>query len=465
MKGLEVSEILKSNLEYSGRIDAEYYKPGYLKFESLVKSKKGGVLSEKVSFLIGPFGSAFTVDNYVEEPVYRYIRGKDVKPLKLMNDDNVYMSKEHYNSLSRYHLRENDVMVSVVGTIGNAAIIQKQDLPAVFSCKNTVIRSSEINPKYLLAYLNSKYGRELLHRKERGAIQKGLNLDDLKNLDIFLASVKFENAIEKIFDISNLNINASMQQYSQAERLLLEILGLHDIQLSTDAVNIKSFKESFFKTGRLDAEYYQPKYEQLEKYIKFLEYKRLGSIVKIRKSIEPGSDAYQGEGIPFVRISNLNKFGVSTPDIYLDKQLFENVIRPKKNTILLSKDGSVGIAYKIEEDADYITSGAILHLEVTDVNILPDYLTLVLNSIVVKMQSERDAGGSIIQHWKPSEIEQAIIPIVDLNKQQEIVDLVRESFKLRAKSENLLKVAMRAVEIAIEYNEDKAIEYVDENNQ
>lgn len=54
---------------------------------------------------------------------------------------------------------------------------------------------------------------------------------------------------------------------------------------------------------------------------------------------------------------------------------------------------------------DVITSGAIIHLTVTDKEVLPDYLTLVINSVVVKLQAERDAGGSIIQHWKPSEIE------------------------------------------------------------
>jgi len=125
-------------------------------------------------------------------------------------------------------------------------------------------------------------------------------------------------------------------------------------------------------------------------------------------------------------------------------------LQPKKDTILLSKDGSVGIAYKIEQDLDVITSGALLHLTVTNNDFLPDYVTLVVNSEVVKMQAERDAGGSIIQHWKPSEIEQVIIPKVPMPTQQQISALIQESFVLRKESERLLAEAKEMVEREIE---------------
>ena len=129
----------------------------------------------------------------------------------------------------------------------------------------------------------------------------------------------------------------------------------------------------------------------------------------------------------------------------------------------MSKDGSIGIAYKVEKDEDFITSGAIMHLQIADDNILPDYLTLVINSKVVQMQAERDAGGSIIQHWKPSEISNVVIPILPMEKQQEISQKVQESFRLRNESEHLLNVAKTAVEIAITESEEEAIHYIEEN--
>ena len=106
---------------------------------------------------------------------------------------------------------------------------------------------------------------------------------------------------------------------------------------------------------------------------------------------------------------------------------------------------------------------AILHLIIKDDSVKPDYLTLVLNSIVVKMQAERDAGGSVIQHWKPSEIENVVIPILSDDIQKQITENIRESFALRARSQQLLELAKTAVEIAIEQGEDKAMELLTQN--
>ena len=44
---------------------------------------------------------------------------------------------------------------------------------------------------------------------------------------------------------------------------------------------------------------------------------RLGELVQIQKSIEPGSDAYQEEGIPFIRVADLSKFGIEKPSLYI----------------------------------------------------------------------------------------------------------------------------------------------------
>ena len=94
---------------------------------------------------------------------------------------------------------------------------------------------------------------------------------------------------------------------------------------------------------------------------------------------------------------------------------------------------------------------------------MPDYLTLVLNSIVVKMQAERDAGGSVIQHWKPSEIENVVVPILDNEGQIQIAEKVQESFALRKECARFLDLAKTAVEVAIEQGEDKAMELLCSN--
>ena len=70
--------------------------------------------------------------------------------------------------------------------------------------------------------------------------------------------------------------------------------------------------ESFVRSGRLDAEYYQPKYDVLFNSLAAFTTKKLGGengIVEYMKSIEPGSDAYVEEGIPSILL----------PDLFPDK--------------------------------------------------------------------------------------------------------------------------------------------------
>ena len=61
---------------------------------------------------------------------------------------------------------------------------------------------------------------------------------------------------------------------------MLEEIGLRNFEPSKEPVNIKSFKDSFGSSGRLDAEYYQKKYDDLEEKIK--QTKQYASIIDIR---------------------------------------------------------------------------------------------------------------------------------------------------------------------------------------
>lgn len=457
MDGLECSEVNLSALEFSGRMDAEYYRKSLLKYENMILLSNHINLCEAASFLIGPFGSAYDTNNYTTLSNYRYVRGQDVKPFILKDDEPRFIAKCDFERLSKYSLKEQDIMVSVVGTLGNACLVRSKDLPAIFSCKSTVIRTKKMNPYYLITYLNSKYGSRLLLRKERGAIQKGLNLDDLKSLIVPVYSDIFQSTVQKSICNAYNMLDNSKLAYSQAEQILLDELGMTDFTPLSEKITVKNFADSFGACGRLDAEYYQTKYDTLFAKLSMVKTYLLGDLVWIKRSIEPGSNEYYSAGIPFVRVSDLSKYGLSDPEIHLNRIPFAYMnLQPKKDTILLSKDGSVGIAYKAEKDLDIVTSGAILHLELKSNQFLPDYLTLVLNSLIVKMQAERDAGGSIIQHWKPSEIEKVTIPWLPIDKQEQIARKIQESFSLRGESKKLLNRAIQAVEMAIEKDEQTA---------
>lgn len=472
LEGLEITiqnfKSLESIIDY--RLEAEYFDKRFLKIDEIFSKKKTVSFFNVADYENGKAYNSEHFSNLFIENGVKVSKIGDVTQ-KRLNENWVWVSLPEFEKQNGKYLVDDDILMTLTGDppdVGKVNIFKKNSIKSTWNQRVARIflkKGQEMfySRQVLFVVLSNKYCREQLERYAKGIRQRNLGTECIEKLKLPVLQKEFQVLLDDFVSVSFKKGKESKERYVQAENLLLETLDLQCFQPSAEAVNVKSLEESFLNSGRLDAEYYQRKYEDLFQRITNQKYKTLGELVNIKKSIEPGSSAYQNEGIPFVRISNLSKFEISQPEIHLDKKEYEHIIKPKKNTILLSKDGSVGIAYKVEKDLNCITSGAILHLEMKDKEVLPDYLTLVLNSLVVGLQAERDAGGSIIQHWKPSEIQEVIVPVIDKNIQIQITELLQESFALRVESERLLGAAKEAVEIAIEENEEKAMEFIKEN--
>jgi len=456
LEGLEVTEILLSdllNLNERFRIDAEFVKKEYLEITELLKSKPCKLLGDTDIQIMHP---AEIKRDFVENGIW-FFRTQNLRPLKIENSNDVYISDEDAKRLKNNEIKYGDILMTRTGANYGQSAIYNFNKKAIASSHVLIFRNSYFNQFYLATFFNTKYGKKMIDMGMYGAAQPEISPYYILNIPIPLFSESFQTSIEKKYKESEQNLKQSQTLYRQAEELLLETIGLKDFKPSQEKVNVKSFKESFLETGRLDAEYYQPKYEEIVAKLKNQPNNTLGNLVTIKKSIEPGSDVYSDEGLPFIRVSDYNKFGISTPEKCLSSTFCKennNLLKslyPTKETILFSKDGSVGTAYMLREDMQAVTSGAILHLQVKDkTKVLPEYLTLALNSEVVKQQAERDAGGSIILHWRICEIENVIVPVVDYKIQKQIAVLIEESFALRIESERLLEEAKEMVEREIE---------------
>lgn len=464
LEGLEISILNNHELERTLRIDSEFYSKGNLKLDRKLKSFDSNRLT---NYSIISDGNHMSIsDSFVESGI-PYYRGGDIYNMFIEQSPNpFYIPRSVFdmNTMQRSHLKKGDILMSIVGAIiGNLSLVTT-DNDATCSCKLAIIRPyANLTPEYIMTFLRSQIGQSQIQRYRRGSGQTGFILEDFGQILVpELTEVIMEFVKRCVLKAQQVYTLGSIRYQNALDRLYGQ-LKLQNLQLDKSNIKVLNIKKSFLDSGRLDAEYYHPKYDILFEQLSQIKCKRLGNLITLQKSIEPGSDFYQSEGLPFVRVADLTKFGVTKPSIYLDEEIFKDVIRPKKDTILMSKDGSIGIAYKVEKDEDFITSSAILHLQITDDNILPDYLTLVINSKVVQMQAERDAGGSIIQHWKPSEISNVVIPILPMEKQQEISQKVQESFRLRNESKRLLNVAKTAVEIAISEGEETALKFLKEN--
>lgn len=465
LEGLEISEVLLSDVlkdNENKRIDSEYFKKDFLNFLNNILNLNPLEYFVKDGYRV-VYENTQTIDTEEgKEKKYPYfLQATDLETPFIKTDNLFYVNEEDWKRYPKGRIKKGEILIEVKGKLEKVSIVP-DDFPEKTLVSGSLFKLSvneQISKHVLLCYLISKYGVAFKDRYKTNLLISYISKPDLYRIPIPEFSKEFQKKIDEIFELIFRNQKQSQYFYHQAEELLLETLGLKDFQPSQKGKNIKSFKESFLSTGRLDAEYYQPKYEEIINLVKSYDYDLLGNLVEIKKSIEPGSDVYSDEGLPFIRVSDYNKFGISTPDKYLsaafckENASFLRLLYPKKETILFSKDGSVGTAYMVREDMQAITSGAILHLTVKDkTKISPEYLTLVLNSEVVKMQAERDAGGSIILHWRIIEIENVVVPIVDYDIQQQIAGLIEESFSLRRESEQLLEKAKGMVEKEIEGN-------------
>lgn len=464
MDGLKCKEILLSDTFTATnyfRLEAEYYNSTSVTYHSTFKGND--------VVLDIQYGTS----KYCDEVK----NGYPVLRLNELNNGFIESPQKYCHILSdekfeKLRLKSGDVLVIRTNgnpnLVGRAAVVLEDTEFAFASYLYRVIPNQKINSEILVAYLNGKYGRYEIDKNSIKGNQTNFSPAKFRDINIPNFGKDIQDAIKKVFHIAQKSRTLADASYLNAEQILLSELKLDSFVTSGKECSIKLLSETFKTKGRLDAEYYQPKYDTLLQILSEFRCKKLGGsngIVDIKKSIEPGSDAYKSQGIPFVRVSDINKFGISEPEIYLSEDIVDNIssLYPQKDTILFSKDGSIGIAYKMEESAQIITSGALLHFSIKDVEaVLPDYLTLVLNSPAVQLQAERDSNGAIIKHWKPSEIENVIIPILDVDTQNLIALKVQESFALRKKSKKSLEYAMSAVEIAIENSEEQALKWLEE---
>ena len=439
------------------RIDAEYYRQYFFDLLNKINQKKNFALSEI---------SSNKTKKFKGDRDFNYL---EISNISTFDASCIYemICKEETPSRAQKILNTKDVVISTVRPNRNVVsfIDEIKDLKVASSGFCVLRNFKEVLPEYIFVLFKTYIFRDLLDRETKATMYPAVSEDDILKLKIPIFSPYFQNKISEIVRELFEKQKQAKILYSQAEQFLLSELGLLDWKPKHTLTFIKNFSATQ-EAERMDAEYFQPKYEEIIEAVKKYKggYDELGNLVKIKKGIEPGSEAYQENGVPFVRVSNLSKFELSTDNQqFISAELYEELKthQPKKGEILLSKDATPGIAYYLnEEPQKMIISGGILRLKMDCKYILPEYLTLVLNSIIVQQQIERDAGGSIINHWRPDQVKATLIPNLKEDKQKEIKELIEKSFSDRKLSKSLLEIAKRGVEMAIEKDEQEAGKWI-----
>ena len=477
---MQYSSIPYSEIDLGNRIDAEYFQPVYLHIEEKLLSNNSVPIRKYCSLTASAFYPAAT--HLYEIGDLPFIRCVDCTqyPVITSRQKNTFEKiptsfANDYKNIKR--LSQGEIVITKVGTPCYASIIHDLDDVALSRTVLGLKSIKNIDPYYLIAFLRSKYGFLQLFRERELTIQFQLTLDRVGNILVFKPENEdLEKLIANCFFLYEETTKKSTELFEQAQTILLSELNLTHWQPKHQLTFIKNYSDAV-EAGRIDAEYYQPKYDEIINAIKNYSggWETLDSLVHIKKCIEVGSGEYLDEGVPFVRVSNISPFEI-TEEKYISEALYSELApeekevsfikskkhQPQQGEILFSKDGTPGIAHYLKaQPAKMIPSSGILRLKSKTDKINDEYLTLVLNSVLTQEQVNRDVGGSIILHWRPDQVKQTVIPVLSNAKQLEIQQNITESFKLRKQSKHLLECAKKAVEMAIEQNEQTAIKWLE----
>ena len=459
------------------RFDSEFYSKELMDYDLRIIQFGYRKLGDLIDILTdytanGSFASLAKNVNVMDEKNYaKWIRIQNLDNNNF-NDDIRYVDRNSYDFLKKSSLFGNELLISKTGEYLGKCYIFKPNDSMKYTLADNIFLLKLKNKKldnFIYTFINSSIGRKLLLRYSQGTGQPTIIKDNLRELKIPDVSEKYLNLINKIINKRFNLLNDSNRNYEIAKLKIDKDIFPDKFVFSKSNNTVKRFSEIFDNNMRIDSEYYQLKYSELDKLLDN-KYKLLSELVCIEKSVDPGSDCYvesnDKNAIPFLRISNLTSKKINDNYLYVDKSKIKNIndLYLKKNDILLSKDGTIGIAYLLNKDLNAIVCGGILRLKIKDENLIDkNYLTLVLNSSIVKLQAERDCGGSILEHWKKEQIDNIKIPIVSYEVQNEVSKLIKTSFEELEESERLLDIAKKSIEILINQSEAKAVDYLNIN--
>ncbi len=452
------SIIYKTQLEGALRLDAEYYQPEFLQAVELIKDNNHKRLGDIISVLTdyhanGSYQILRQNVQLSEQSDYAYmVRAIDLKTNNF-EDDIRYVSEHAYNFLKKTKLFGNEIIIDKIGNAGEVYLMPNLNKPVTLGMNLFMLRlNPDYDPIFVYVFLISKYGRSLVYQRITGTVPTSIDKESVRGILIPQPSKEIVNRVNLIIQDHFQALKDASSFYQRAEDLLLEELGLKNFQVEDDlsfVVNLSDVKSA----NRVDAEYFQPKYQKL---ISKLELKAVNKLENFVKDYSTGfpfkSENYQEDGIPLIRINNIKKGFIDLSDTaYLSDR--DYLLSPKDTAkpgdIVLSMSGTIGMSAVIPADVPKCSVNQRI-LRFSSKNVDSDYLVLVLNSIVGFYQLERIGTGGVQTNISYGDIQNILVPVLPKPTQQKIAEMVRRSHEARKKSKELLEEAKRKVEEMVE---------------
>lgn len=221
--GFETRKAAILHKAFTGELTAKWRKENdvsddsweIVKLEDIVKK-------EKNSLKAGPFGSALKKDFYVSKGYKIY--GQE----QVLNSDENYgdyfIDEDKYKELESCKVAPNDILISLVGTIGKTLILSEKCKPGIINPRLIKI-SLDVNvmiPQFFTYYFGSDYCKSKYKAVQHGTTMDVLNMGILKQLEYPCCTLPEQVEIVRILDI----IIEKENKAKQAAETVLEQIDL-----------------------------------------------------------------------------------------------------------------------------------------------------------------------------------------------------------------------------------------------
>ena len=156
-----------------------------------------------------------------EKTPHPYIRITDFNGYKINLSNILYVNEEVQKSISRYIVNKQDLILSIVGTIGLCAKVPDEldNANLTENCIKLVFDTTKIDTNFLYYHLISPDTQELIRGLDVGSTQPKLPIYNVQKIDISLPPLEEQKAIAEVLSSLDDKIDLLHRQNKTLEEL------------------------------------------------------------------------------------------------------------------------------------------------------------------------------------------------------------------------------------------------------
>ena len=372
----------------------------------------------------------------------RFFRILNVGDGEILERDLKYITEEvHNGDLERSQLESGDVLLTITGRVGSAAVVQSEHLPANINQHIARLRvdRERCRPEFLREWLNCPAGLALSNHPTSGGTRPALDYSAVRRIRVPLPDLAEQDRLVAVMDAARAErrdkMAAADQLLAGLDDFVLEALGIE--RPAADGRRVFAVRLiDTAQPGQLNADYYHPERIAAVRVLNRLPGVRasaaLSEVVDFERQLlkTPGENylglaqvqSHTGELTDTTDKTAGNSYAYQEEDVLFAR------LRPYLNKV-----------HRAETAGSCSTEFHVLRVKDRE-SLSPEYLAAILRSRLVLAQTVHMMAGNTHPRLTDRDVADLRIPIPDMETQEalanEIIRRREESRWLRAEAES-----------------------------